>query len=58
GSTFDARVLKDALDHGFNVPPGKFYLVDASYANTPQFIAPYRGTRYHLQEQGRVQQRP
>lgn len=58
GSASDARVLQDALDHGFNVPPGNFYLVDAGYANTPQFIAPYRGTRYHLQEQGRVQQRP
>uniref|UniRef100_A0A452YXF3 DDE Tnp4 domain-containing protein n=1 Tax=Aegilops tauschii subsp. strangulata TaxID=200361 RepID=A0A452YXF3_AEGTS len=58
GSASDTRVLQDALDHGFNVPPGKFYLVDAGYANTPQFIAPYRGTRYHLQEHGRFQQRP
>uniref|UniRef100_A0A8I7BC18 DDE Tnp4 domain-containing protein n=2 Tax=Hordeum vulgare subsp. vulgare TaxID=112509 RepID=A0A8I7BC18_HORVV len=54
----DARVLQDALDHGFNVPPGNFYLVDAGYANTPQFIAPYQGTRYHLRKQGRVHQRP
>ncbi|KAM3255872.1 hypothetical protein ACQJBY_048816 [Aegilops geniculata] len=58
GSASDARVLQDALNHGFQVPPGKFYLVDAGYANTPQFLAPYRGTRYHLQEQGRVRQRP
>jgi hypothetical protein len=35
-----------------------FDLVDAGYANTPQFLAPYRGTRYHLQEQGRARQRP
>jgi hypothetical protein len=58
GSTSDARVLQDALNHGFSVPHGKFYLVDAGYANTPEFIAPYRGTRYHLQEQGRASQKP
>ena len=58
GSASDARVLQDALNHGFSVPPGKFYLVDAGYANTPQFLAPYRGTRYHLQEQGRAGQKP
>ncbi|KAM0887031.1 hypothetical protein ACQ4PT_029320 [Festuca glaucescens] len=57
GSASDARVLQDALNHGFEVPPGIFYLVDAGYANTPQFLAPYRGTRYHLQEQGRARQR-
>jgi hypothetical protein len=58
GSASDARVLQDALNHGFQVPHGKFYLVDAGYANTPQFLAPYRGTRYHIQEQGRAHQRP
>ena len=58
GSASDARVLQDAINHGFQVPPGKFYLVDAGYACTPQFLAPYRGTRYHLQEQGRARQRP
>jgi len=49
GSASDARVLQDALNHGFSVPPDKFYLVDAGYANTPKFLAPYRGTTYHLQ---------
>ena len=58
GSASDARVLHDALNHGFEVPPGKFFLVDAGYANTTQFLAPYRGTRYHLQEQGRANQKP
>ena len=58
GSASDARVLQDALNHGLQVPPRKFYLVDAGYANTPQFLAPYRGTRYHLKEQGRARQRP
>ncbi|XP_068644390.1 uncharacterized protein [Aristolochia californica] len=54
GSATDSRVLKDALtrrDKIF-VPEGKYYLVDASYANLPGFLAPYRGTRYHLQEFG------
>jgi hypothetical protein len=58
GSASDARVLQDALNHGFSVPPSKFYLVDAGYANTPEFIAPYRGTRHHLQEQGKAGQKP
>lgn len=55
GSTSDARVLQDAINHGFQVPHGKFYLVGVGYANTPQFLAPNRGTRYHLQEQGGCQ---
>jgi len=29
---------------------GKFYLVDARYACCPEFLPPYRGTRYHLNE--------
>ena len=50
GSAADAGVLRSALDRGFHVPEGKFYLVDGGYANTPSFIAPYRGVRYHLSE--------
>uniref|UniRef100_A0A8R7URF2 Nuclease HARBI1 n=1 Tax=Triticum urartu TaxID=4572 RepID=A0A8R7URF2_TRIUA len=58
GSASDARVLQDALENNFYVPEGKFYLVDAGYANTPNFIAPYRNVRYHLNEQARCNQRP
>lgn len=29
---------------------GKYFLVDAGYTNGPGFLAPYRGTRYHLNE--------
>lgn len=29
---------------------GKYYLVDAGYANTRGFLAPCRGIRYHLKE--------
>ncbi|XP_024019754.1 uncharacterized protein LOC112091129 [Morus notabilis] len=54
GSAHDARVLASALDHPrkrFSIlPPGKFYLVDSGYANNGCFMAPYRGTTYHLQE--------
>uniref|UniRef100_K4A2V2 DDE Tnp4 domain-containing protein n=1 Tax=Setaria italica TaxID=4555 RepID=K4A2V2_SETIT len=41
-----------------SVPPGKFNLVDGGYANTPSFLAPYRGVRYHLKEFGARHQRP
>lgn len=58
GSATDARVLRSAMLKGFNVPQGKYYLVDGGYANTPSFLAPYRGVRYHLKEFGRGQQRP
>ena len=50
GSASDAGVLRSARSKGFDVPVGKFYLVDGGYANTPSFIAPYRGVRYHLSE--------
>ncbi|XP_062202680.1 uncharacterized protein LOC133905010 [Phragmites australis] len=50
GSASDAGVLRSALSKGFHVPEGKFYLVDGGYANTPSFIAPYRGVRYHHSE--------
>jgi hypothetical protein len=29
---------------------GKFYLVDAGYADRPGFLLPYRAIHYHLQE--------
>ncbi|KAJ1685657.1 hypothetical protein LUZ63_017047 [Rhynchospora breviuscula] len=49
GSAHDNMILRCALEEGFLfVPPGKYYLVDAGYANTPQFLAPYRKISYHL----------
>jgi hypothetical protein len=50
GSASDAGVLQSALRKGFRVSDGKYYLVDGGYANTPSFIAPYRGVSYHLSE--------
>lgn len=58
GSVTDAKVLRSALNSGFQVPEGKFFLVDGGYANTPSFLAPYRGVRYHLKEFKRGQRRP
>jgi hypothetical protein len=29
---------------------GKFYLVDSGYPNRPGYLAPYKGTKYHLPE--------
>ncbi|XP_021813922.1 protein ALP1-like [Prunus avium] len=52
GSASDARILRDALrrNNRFHVARDKYYLVDAGYTNGPGFLAPYRGTRYHLSE--------
>ncbi|XP_058070174.1 uncharacterized protein LOC131219177 [Magnolia sinica] len=36
-------------DH-FTVRKGKYYVVDAGYAHSPGFMAPYRGVRYHVNE--------
>ena len=37
GSASDAGVLRLAISKGFQVPEGKFFLVDDGYANAPQF---------------------
>ncbi|XP_068646372.1 protein ALP1-like [Aristolochia californica] len=54
GSASDSHVLKSAFTRRdkFHVLEGKYYLVDDGYANLPRFLAPYRGTHYHLQECG------
>ncbi|KAL6633763.1 hypothetical protein ACP70R_026434 [Stipagrostis hirtigluma subsp. patula] len=54
GSVHDMRVFKDATTtYGSKFPhppPGKYYLVDSGYPNRPGYLAPYRGTKYHLPE--------
>ncbi|KAK3187819.1 hypothetical protein Dsin_027380 [Dipteronia sinensis] len=52
GSASDSRVLQDALSRptGLKVPTGCYYLVDGGYINGEGFLAPYRGTQYHLSE--------
>jgi hypothetical protein len=51
GSAHDGRVLRDAFTKGFLVPKGKYYFGDAGYASSPEVLTPYRGVRYHPQEQ-------
>uniref|UniRef100_A0A8I6XZV9 DDE Tnp4 domain-containing protein n=1 Tax=Hordeum vulgare subsp. vulgare TaxID=112509 RepID=A0A8I6XZV9_HORVV len=52
GSAHDATILADALtrERGLQVPPGKFYLVDAGYGAKQEFLPPFRGVRYYLNE--------
>ncbi|XP_031280322.1 uncharacterized protein LOC116138791 [Pistacia vera] len=52
GFAHDAKVLNSVLedpDSGFpHPPPGKYYLVDAGYANRGGFLAPHRRVPYHV----------
>ncbi|KAL6888952.1 hypothetical protein ACP4OV_009978 [Aristida adscensionis] len=59
GSASDAAVLYSAMESGFQIPRGKYYLVDGGYANTPSFLAPYTGVPYQIevQEQSNFQPR-
>ncbi|XBI21859.1 hypothetical protein VPH35_062938 [Triticum aestivum] len=53
GSAHDSRILNHALAHfsSFTVPPkGKYYLVDSGYANRIGYLAPFKGSTYHLPE--------
>ncbi|KAK6150947.1 hypothetical protein DH2020_015879 [Rehmannia glutinosa] len=54
GSAADSRVLRDEVTrtNGLNVPNGSYYLCDLGYTNSPGFLAPYHGVRYHLDEWG------
>uniref|UniRef100_A0A803N625 DDE Tnp4 domain-containing protein n=1 Tax=Chenopodium quinoa TaxID=63459 RepID=A0A803N625_CHEQI len=50
GSASDLRVLRDAFrrPNGLKVPKNRYLLVDLGYSNAEGFLAPYKGTRYHL----------
>ncbi|XP_059635445.1 uncharacterized protein LOC132277619 [Cornus florida] len=62
GSANDSKILNKIInneDLHFPMPPeGKYYLVDSGYANQPDFLAPYRGQRYHFQEYRRAHRQP
>jgi len=63
GSAHDARVLSSAKAASgsscFKQPLRKgYYLADAGYSNTRMTMVPYRGVRYHLQEQYQAPHRP
>ncbi|KAL5754519.1 hypothetical protein ACOSP7_022739 [Xanthoceras sorbifolium] len=51
-SAHDSKVLSDVLArrNGLKVPQGKYFLVDCRFPNRCQFLAPFRGVRYHLQD--------
>ncbi|MQM00608.1 hypothetical protein Taro_033344 [Colocasia esculenta] len=49
GAAADMTALRRAINvGGFTVPLGKYYLVDSGFGNAAQFLAPYRGERYHI----------
>ncbi|KAK3221260.1 hypothetical protein Dsin_008285 [Dipteronia sinensis] len=55
GSAHDSKLLTNALTRrrtALKVPQGKYYLVDCGFPNRRQFLAPFRGVRYHLEEFG------
>ncbi|CAL4970450.1 unnamed protein product [Urochloa decumbens] len=58
GSASDAAVLYSAIESGFEVTTGKYYLVDGGYANTPSFLAPYLEVPYHTEEQEQINSQP
>ncbi|CAH9095761.1 unnamed protein product [Cuscuta epithymum] len=53
-TSHDSKILNDALTrrNGLKVPRGKCFLVDCRFANRRQFLAPFRGVRYHLKDFG------
>ena len=57
GSAMDSQVWEAALDCGFNIPNGYYYLADAGYPGDPRVMLPYRGIRYHLAEWSRASQK-
>ena len=48
GSAMDNQVWEDALDCGFDIPDGHYYLADAGYPEDSQLLIPYCDVRYHL----------
>ncbi|XP_019054893.1 PREDICTED: uncharacterized protein LOC109113879 [Nelumbo nucifera] len=54
GLAHDSRILAEAIvrpNVHFPVPPpGKYYIVDSSFASAPDYLTPYSGRPYHLSE--------
>jgi DDE superfamily endonuclease len=51
-------VINSAKVKIFEALPGRYYIADAGYSNTPMTLTPYRGVRYHLREQMQANIRP
>jgi hypothetical protein len=58
GSAHDSKVLFSAIDHGFPIKAGYYYLADAGYGLQLWSLTPYRGVRYHLKEWSHAIDRP
>jgi hypothetical protein len=54
GSAMDAQVYEGALQTGFDIPPGKYYLADAGFPSCNELLIPYHNVQYHLAEWGRA----
>ncbi|KAL8504082.1 hypothetical protein ACS0TY_022711 [Phlomoides rotata] len=52
GSAADSHVLRNAInrENGLKVTRGNYYLCDNRYPNYEDFLTPYKGVRYHLNE--------
>jgi hypothetical protein len=54
GLAHDTRILNHALtnfgDEFPKPPPDKYYLVDFAYSNLIGYIAPFKGSTYHIPE--------
>ena len=50
GSAHNGTVLNHALEKGFVIPEGKYYLGDTRYRLRNGCLTPYWGVRYHLRE--------
>ncbi len=55
GAAHDGKVFHDNYGKGFNIEPSKYYLSNAGYALSREVLNPYRGVRYHLQEDRHVE---
>lgn len=59
GSTHDSTLLGKALDDGFMLPEGRYYLGDSGFGSSrPGVVCPYPRTAYHLQQWVRLGRRP
>ncbi|PLW51018.1 hypothetical protein PCANC_08125 [Puccinia coronata f. sp. avenae] len=58
GSAHNSRVLTHARGLDFLILTGLFYLANAGYSLNHGILMPYRGVRYHLQEQAAANQCP
>jgi hypothetical protein len=57
GSASDARVYHAAVgaeEDPLVIPPASYLLADGGYPHCEELLTPYRNTRYHLAEWGRV----